>query len=52
MVSISVSPLGALFALVSAQQGRLYSSSFAIPGNASYDYVGMCHSYKFNARLF
>ncbi|KAN0106711.1 hypothetical protein V8E51_009587 [Hyaloscypha variabilis] len=39
MMCLSVSVLVACCALASAQQGRLYSSSFAIPGNASYDYV-------------
>ncbi|PMD32276.1 GMC oxidoreductase [Hyaloscypha variabilis F] len=39
MVSLSATLLIAFSALVSAQPGRLYSSCFAIPGNASYDYV-------------
>jgi hypothetical protein len=42
MVSLSATLLIAFSALVSAQPGRLYSSCFAIPGNASYDYVGIC----------
>jgi hypothetical protein len=43
MASLSVSLWLALCALASAQQGRLFSSSFGIPGNASYDYVGNAH---------